>query len=56
MTFGGHIDYLWSEGANYVRGTEINHMSDKSWSYDYHYYQYTRPKRTNLFHKADCLT
>ena len=51
MTFGGHIDYLWSEGANYVRETEINYMPDKSWSYDYPYYQYIRPKRTNLFHK-----
>ena len=51
MTFGGHIDYLWSEGANYASGTEINYMPDKSQSYDYHYYQYRRPNRTSLFHK-----
>ena len=31
------------------RGTQINYMRQKSC--DSHYYQYTRPNRTNLFHK-----
>ena len=32
------------------RGTQIKYMRRKSC--DYHYHQYTRPNRTNLFHKG----
>ena len=58
MPFGGHIIYLWPEECHLrpsgkrvqmmPRGTQINYMPDKS---DYHYYQYTRPNRTNSFNK-----
>ena len=39
-----------SEGANDAT-RDTNKLYARQKSCDYHYYQYTRPNRTNLFHK-----
>ena len=67
MTFGGHIVInfvawvasLFCAQVEHrvqmmVQGTQINYMHDKSCVY--HYYQYTKPNRTNLFHKERLST
>ena len=45
MTFEGHIVYLWPE-QHHLRpsGARVQMI-------DYHYYQYTRPNRTNSFNE-----
>ena len=46
--------FLARSGANdATRGS--NKLYSRQKSRDYHYYQYTRPIRTNVFHKEDCL-
>ena len=39
----------WSEGANATRDT--NKLYARQKPFDYHYYQYTGPSRTNSFNK-----
>ena len=53
MTFGGHIVYLWP-GKRHLHPDSTRHTNKlyaRQKSCDYQYYKYTRPNRTNLFHK-----
>ena len=54
MTIGGHIVYLWP-GKRHLRPDSTRHTNKlyaRQNSCDYQYYKYTRPNRTNLFHKG----
>ena len=47
MTFGGHIVARVASFAPEL----TNKLYARQKSFDYHYYQHTRPNRTNSFHK-----
>ena len=53
MTFGGHIVYFVARVASFANDAtrDTNKLYDRQKSCDYHYYQYTRPNRTNSFNK-----
>ena len=52
MTFAGHIVYLCPEQHHLNDATrDTNKLYVRQKSCDYHYYQYTRPNRTNSFHR-----
>ena len=65
MTFGGHTVYLCprvasfaperSENANDAT-RDTNKLYARKKSFDYQYYQCTRPNRTNSFNRNKCLT
>ena len=51
---GASFALEWSEGANDAT-RDTNKLYARQKPFDYHYYQYTRPSRTNSFNKKKLL-